>query len=129
MVQGFTGGTEVDLALPCTYDFDVTGSKYLHALRDGDVPLRLLFTGTVFTRAPPASASSRCRGTARRATSCRSSVWRDLMDQYFPNTGWLRLDHDTCGQLARYRSAHGLTTWDETVADAAAPRREEGVTA
>ena len=27
------GTTEVDLALPCTYDFEVTGSKYLHALR------------------------------------------------------------------------------------------------
>ena len=32
MVQGFTGVTEVDLALPCTYDFEVTGSP-LPALR------------------------------------------------------------------------------------------------
>ena len=32
-VQGFTGSTEVDLALPCTYDFEVVGSRYLHALR------------------------------------------------------------------------------------------------
>ncbi len=24
MIQGFTGVTEVDLALPCTYDFDVS---------------------------------------------------------------------------------------------------------
>ena len=31
MVQGFTGTTEVDLPMPCTYDFEVTGSKYLHA--------------------------------------------------------------------------------------------------
>ena len=50
MVQGFTGTTEVDLPMPCTYDFEVTGSKYLHALRDGFVPLLLLFSGTVFTR-------------------------------------------------------------------------------
>ena len=34
-VQGFTGSTEVDLALPCTYDFDVVGSRYLHALDAG----------------------------------------------------------------------------------------------
>ena len=32
-VQGFTGSTEVDLALPCTYDFDVIGSRFLHARR------------------------------------------------------------------------------------------------
>ena len=49
-VQGFRGTTELDLALPCTYDFEVTGSKYLHALRDGAVPLALLFSGTIFTR-------------------------------------------------------------------------------
>ena len=40
MVQGFTGTTEVDLPLPCTYDFEVTGSKYLHALRRRVRPAR-----------------------------------------------------------------------------------------
>ncbi len=50
MVQGFTGITEVDLALPCTYDFEVTGSRYLHALGDGTIPLALLFSGTIFTK-------------------------------------------------------------------------------
>ena len=38
MVQGFTGTTQVDLPLECTYDFEVAASKYLHALRDGDDP-------------------------------------------------------------------------------------------
>ena len=38
-VQGFTGTTDVDLPLPCSYDFDVVGSRYLHALGDGSVPL------------------------------------------------------------------------------------------
>ena len=32
MVQGFTGSTEVALPLECTYDFEVTAAKYLHAL-------------------------------------------------------------------------------------------------
>ncbi len=50
MVQGFTGITEVDLALPCTYDFDVTGSRFLHAVGEGTIPLALLFSGTVFTK-------------------------------------------------------------------------------
>ena len=36
--------------LPCTYDFDVSGATYLHALRDGEVPLLFLFSGTVFCR-------------------------------------------------------------------------------
>ena len=39
MVQGFTGTTQVDLPLECTYDFEVTASKYFHALRDGHDPV------------------------------------------------------------------------------------------
>ena len=50
MVQGFTGSTEVDLPLPCTYDFEVTGVAVPARPRDGGVPLLLLFSGTVFTR-------------------------------------------------------------------------------
>ena len=50
MVQGFTGDTEVALPLECTYDFEVTASKYLHALREGTVPLQFLFSGTVFAQ-------------------------------------------------------------------------------
>ena len=50
VAQGFTGGCEFDLVLPCTYDFEVSGTTYLHALRDGEVPLLFLFSGTVFCR-------------------------------------------------------------------------------
>src|SRR5687767_627497 len=45
MVSGFSGETEVELPVPCTYDFEVSAAKYLHALGDGDVPLVLLFNG------------------------------------------------------------------------------------
>ena len=71
-VQGFSGTTEIDLPLPCTYDFDVIGSRYLHALGQGDVPLVFMFSGTIFTRGAEASGWSRCPGTARRTTACRS---------------------------------------------------------
>ena len=50
MVPGFTDATDVDLVLPCTYDVEVAGAKYLQALGDGHVPLTFLFSGTVFTR-------------------------------------------------------------------------------
>ena len=48
VVPGFSGSTDVDLPLPCTYDFEVVAARYLDALRDGEVPLELLFSGTVF---------------------------------------------------------------------------------
>ena len=49
MVPTFTGQTDVEVALPCSYDFDVAANKYLYALADGEIPLLLLFSGTVFT--------------------------------------------------------------------------------
>ena len=32
-VTGFRGAAEADLAVPCTYDFEVTAAKYLEAIR------------------------------------------------------------------------------------------------
>ena len=71
------GATEVDLPLPCTYDFEVTGSKYLHALRRRHgARSRLLFSGTVFTR------GSRGFGVEQVPWDCEASydlpvaVWR-----------------------------------------------------
>ena len=38
-----------------------------------------------------------------------------MIASYYPNTGWIRLDHDVLRSLADYKSEHGLTTWEETV--------------
>ena len=43
------------------------------------------------------------------------SVWRDLIRQHFPNTGWVRLDRDTIDALAAYRSARGLLGFDNAI--------------
>ena len=98
----------MDLSLPCTYDFEVAASRYLHALRDGGVPVLLMFSGTVFTRGPAGlRASSRSPGTGRSAGELPVRVWRDLMAQHFPGTGWLRLEHETLARLAAYKAARG----------------------
>ena len=49
-IPGFTGGTDVDLPITCTYDMDVAAVKYFHALGHGEIPLVLLFSGTAFSR-------------------------------------------------------------------------------
>lgn len=115
MVQGFTGDTDVDLLLPCTFDFDVTGSKYLHALREKNIPLELLFSGTVFTKGANGFGVEQVPWNLEASYQLPVAVWRELMDQYFPNTGWLRLDRDMLDALAKYRSARGLTSWEETI--------------
>jgi hypothetical protein len=117
MVPGFTGQTDVDLPVPCTYDFDVAAAKYLHALRDGDVPLVLLFSGTVFTRGLAGFGVEQVPWHLEAAYRLPVAVWRSTMDRFFPNSGWIRLDRETLDALTRYRAARGLTSWEQTLGE------------
>lgn len=114
-VQGFTGVTEVDLPLPCTYDFDVVGSRYLHAVADGVVPVSLLFSGTVFTRGIAGFGVEQVPWDCDADYRLPITVWQQMIDFYYPQTGWIRLDRDVITQAADYRARHGLTSWEETV--------------
>lgn len=117
LVGGFTGSTEVEVPVPCSYDLEVAAGKYFHALADGVVPLALLFSGTVFgtgggqglwVRQIPWDATADCRLPVR--------VLRELMDEYFPDSAWLRLRRDTVDELLRYKARRALPTWDATLA-------------
>jgi len=114
-VQGFHDVTEFDLPVACTYDFDVIASKYLHTVRDGEIPVTLLFSGTVFTR-----GDANGFGVDQVAWDCEASyrlpvaVWREMMDAFFPGGGWIRIDRDTLDALMRYKTARALTTWEQT---------------
>ena len=116
MVQGFEGSRDFDLPVPCTYDFEVSATKYLHALGDGDVPLVMLFSGTVFTRGATGFAVEQLSWSLEAPCRLPVATWRALMDMWFPGSGWVRLDRESISALAGYRTAHGLTSWEETVA-------------
>jgi hypothetical protein len=117
MVPSFTGSTEVDVPVACTYDFEVAAAKYFHGLADGEIPMLLLFSGTAFRRTDdgrfevgqvPWSLESRYRVPV--------AVWRDLMDRFFPGSGWIRMRADTIDALQRYKARGALPTWEDAVA-------------
>jgi hypothetical protein len=114
-VQGFTGATEVDLALPCTYDLDVVGSRYLHGVGSGVVPLTLMFSGTAFTRGEHGFAVAQVPWDSECRFDLPVQVWRDMIAGFFPHQGWIRLDHDVLTALGDYRASAGLVSWEETV--------------
>lgn len=115
MVQGFTAETEVDLPLPCSYDFDVAAAKYLHALRGRNIALDFLFSGTVFTKGSNGFGVEQVPWDREASYQLPVSVWREVMDRFFPNSGWIRLDRDVLAALAQYKFARGLTSWDAAV--------------
>jgi hypothetical protein len=114
-VQGFTGDTKTDLALPCTYDLDVIGTRYLHALDAGDVPLDFLFSGTIFTRGTSGFEVEQVPWACEARYQLPVRVWREMIAAYFPNSGWLRVSSDVLAGLAAFRARHDLISWDETM--------------
>ncbi|MDI3424039.1 DUF6084 family protein [Streptomyces luteolus] len=114
MVPSFTGETETDLVVPCTYDMDIASTRYFHALASGDVPLLLLFSGTAFTGA----AGFRVEPVPwDREASCALpvKVWQEMIEQHFPGCGWVRLPRDTMDALVAFRSRRALSSWEATV--------------
>jgi hypothetical protein len=112
-VPGFSGSTLVDLLVTCTYDLEVTAAKYLTGLDGGEVPLEFLFGGTCFYGEPlqvrpiPWNAEAEYRLPV--------SVWREMMDRFFPNSAWLRLDRKTFDRLHAYRARNSYLNWDDTL--------------
>lgn len=125
MVPGFTGSTVAALPLDCTYDFEVAAAKYLHALRDGTVPLQFLFSGTVFVNGGGGFSVQQVPWDREDRFDMPVTVWRDLIAQHYPNSGWVRLSHETITELAGYKSARGMLDFDHAIAsllDAGAER-------
>lgn len=115
MVPSFTGSTEVDLPVPCTYDMDIAATRYFAALREGEAPLLLLFSGTAFTGAGGFRVAP-VAWDREAPVRLPVAVWREMMEQHFPGCGWLRLPRESMDALLAYRSRHALASWEATVA-------------
>ena len=97
-VPPFRESTVVDLPVACTFDFNVAAAKYFAGLDDGEVPLNLMFSGTIFYETAdgglqieqiPWDSEAKYRLPVR--------VWKEMMDIYYPNIAWL------CLQPRRFR--------------------------
>ena len=84
-VPPFEDATVVDLPVPCTFDFNVAATKYFHGLGDGEVPLCLMFSGTVFYSQDGGSMQVAPISWDKEARfRLPVKVWRDMMDTYYP---------------------------------------------
>ncbi len=103
-VTTFTGETEIDLPMTCTYDFEIASTKFLHSLDDGEVPLVLLFAGSAFTRNETGMNVAPVAWHADTTFRLPVAVWRQMMDVYFPNSGWVMLSRDVLDKLTQYKA-------------------------
>ena len=116
VVPAFQGNATVQLQVPCTFDFNVAATKYFNALGDGEIPLCLQFSGTVFyadrggaVQVAPISWEKEAR------FRLPLQVWKEMMDVYYPNSAWLCLRKDAFKQLQAYKMQHSIPSWEEAI--------------
>lgn len=116
VVPPFTDSTVVDLDVPCSYDLEVVASRYFDALSDGEVPLELLFSGSVFYAGPGGMLqTARIPWEQEAEYKLPVQVWKDAMEHHFRGTAWLRLQKESFDRLAAFKSRHGLATWEDAL--------------
>lgn len=115
MVPSFSGSTEIDVPVPCTYDFDVASSKYFHALEDGEIPVTMLFSGTIFKQSASGFGVALVPWDLEANYRLPAAVWRDTMNAHFPNSAWIRLRKDSFDQLYRFKTDRGLNSWEDAL--------------
>jgi hypothetical protein len=115
-VGRFTSETTARLPLAVTLDFAVGSARYAHALEAGEVPLLVLFSGTIF-HADEGSAMqvAQVPWTAEARFGLPIAVWRATIDHYYPGCAPLLLRRDVFERLHRYRSSGGFTSWDQAL--------------
>lgn len=116
MVPGFSGSICFELAVPCTYDTEVAAAKYFRALNSGEVPLLLLFSGSVYYPGGDGLLVEQIPWDREVSFRLPVASWRALMDAHFPGTGWLRVQSETLEALQRFRRARMLPSWEDTFA-------------
>lgn len=113
-IPPFQDTTVVDVPVPCTFDFNVAATKYFHGLADGEVPLCVMFSGSVFySREGGGMLVAPISWDKEARYRLPIQVWRDMMDSYYPGSAWLCLRRDVFERLYDYKVRNGIPTWEE----------------
>jgi hypothetical protein len=115
-VPGFAEDVLVDLQLPCTFDFNVAATKYFHGVDAGEIPLCVMFSGTVFYKGEGGALQVAQVPWDREANyRLPVTVWKQMMEMYYPNCAWLCLQRDAFEQLRAYKTRQGIPTWEQAI--------------
>jgi len=116
MVPGFAGSTELDLPVMLSYDLEIGSVRYFAGLESGEIPLLLLFSGTVFSTIEGRLQVQQVPWSKEASYRLPVSIWREAIDVHFPNSAWIRMSLQTLDELQQFKTREALPTWDATLA-------------
>lgn len=112
----FRDTTSFSLEVPCTLDIRIAASQYFLGLRDGTVPLTLLFSGSIFyelaggrLQAFPVSWKSEAR------LQFPTALWKDVIDLYYPYSSFLALRRDVFERLHAFKVETGSASFEDAI--------------
>jgi hypothetical protein len=111
-VPPFAGETIIEVPIACTSDMEMAVAKYVHALGEGEIPLDFLFSGGVFY-ADAQGALQTCRIAWDREArfAVPVSMWKEMLERYYPDSVWLRLDRASFDRLHAWKARQALPSW------------------
>ena len=112
-VSGFAGSTVIDVPVPCTFDFNVAVTKYVYGLEDGELPVSLMFSGTVFYPGPMGLQIGQIPWDRSVTYRLPVRVWKEMMDLHYPGSGWICVRREVFERLDEYRARHGISSWEQ----------------
>jgi Family of unknown function (DUF6084) len=113
VVPRFAGNVLAEIPVPCSFDFNVAATKYFHGLTRGDLPLCFQFSGTVFYECDEGALQVAPISWDKEAKHrLPVQVWKDLMDNYYPNSTWLALRKDVFEKFYEFKVREGIPTWE-----------------
>ena len=116
VVPAFTETTEIDVAIPCTYDLEVAAAKYFHGLADGQAPVRFHFSGRVYYDAGDGRLQYvQVPWDCSVRFAMPVEAWKKAIAEAYPYRGWIPLDTATIERLQRLKVDRGLPTFDAAV--------------
>jgi hypothetical protein len=114
-VPAFDGSTVADVQVPCSFDFNVAVTKYIYGLEAGEIPISLLFSGTVFHAGRMGLQIAQIPWDRSANYRLPVQTWKDMIDLYYPQTAWVCLKRDVFEKLYKFKVQHGTATWEQTL--------------
>jgi hypothetical protein len=116
LVGPFSERTTAEVPLPGSYDFEVSAAKYLNALGGGEIPIELMFSGTILYADQERGVQAAPIPWDREASyRLPVAVWREAMRSVFGDSPWLRLPRGTFERLCAYRRELGVPDWEQAI--------------
>jgi hypothetical protein len=115
VVPAFRDTVDVELPLACGYDLTVTAVRLLDALEGGELPIALLFSGTLFHAGERGLEVAQIPWSAEARFRLPVALWRGLVDEHYPNAVFLPLPKPLLQRLEREQRRRRLLSLEQTV--------------